>query len=338
MSDLKDRVSILTAGNANVLAAKGDLITGDGQQTVVKRASTGVDGQVLTLDSSQPDGLSWAAAAPVGSITNVTGSDGVTVTTPSVGVRNATNDLVTGVQVAEINGNVTGDARIEVAIGGTGSFTVVNDQGNSELLLDGSGTVLLSKDASKFEIAPTGLITIDSGTANLHLDAGAALDLDAATVVTVDAPGNISVVSSGGDVSLQSGTNADINLTSVGTGDINVTGSHDEIHTVDRNFSLTAGGAGGITLSATLGDIAMEAPQNDIIMRAGATGGTGEIALQPGTTSATRTFRIWDGAGFGQKPFVDPGGTGEVIDAEARTAILAISNALHAWGWFAAGS
>lgn len=67
MSDLKERVGVMTGGNANLIPYKGALVVGDGEQTVYLMAETGNDGDVLTLDSSAEEGMSWQPASPGGS-------------------------------------------------------------------------------------------------------------------------------------------------------------------------------------------------------------------------------------------------------------------------------
>ncbi len=52
-----------------------------------------------------------------------------------------------------------------------------------------------------------------------------------------------------------------------------------------------------------------------------------------GAPAATRTFRIWDGVGSGQRDgAIQPAG-GVVIDAEMRTQFSVLLDYLFDWGW-----
>lgn len=61
--------------------AKGDLYAGSANNTTIRR-SVGADGDVLTADSGDPTGMTWAAAAP-GGVTSVNGQVGIVVLSAS---------------------------------------------------------------------------------------------------------------------------------------------------------------------------------------------------------------------------------------------------------------
>ena len=67
--------AVTSAIQASTVTAKGDLIAGTGSGTVA-RLGVGTNGYILTADSTQTTGLSWAAAAP-GDITGVTAGTGL---------------------------------------------------------------------------------------------------------------------------------------------------------------------------------------------------------------------------------------------------------------------
>ena len=324
--NLKQRLQRLIAGQANIVKDVGDIIVGDGQQTVrLKNPNVGgaSDGFALVLDSTQPTGVVWSPATGVAGIMNVTGSDGVTVTTPVVGVRNATNDLVTGTPVAQVDAQSAGNIDLDAA---------------NNWSATGGEIALASADA--VDVTGAGAVTIEStgnnvdveANVNIILNSGGTLDIDAGTNITVNTPGNFNVTTNAGDIALGSSGGGDINLDTVGTGDLNATINHDEIHTVGRNFTVNAAGTLGINLDASGGDVSIQAEQTNVIIRAGNVGGTGVVQLQPGTTSATRKFKIFNGAGAGQQTVLAASG-GTVQDLEARAAINDLLDALYNWGW-----
>ncbi len=273
MSDLTQRVSKLTQGNANVLKDAGDIITGDGEQTVrLINPNVGgtSDGLALVLDSTQPTGLAWAAVVAPGGISNVTGSDGVTVTTPGVGVRNATNDLVTGTPVAVIDAI----SLSTVDINGAGDINVAASAGG-DIILSAANNIALSSVADLDVTANGALMDVAN---DIVLNPGGAFDVNVGLDATIDANGNISLTSDL-DLSLSTTANGDINLDTNGTGDLNVTPNHDELHTVGRNFTVTASGSGGINLTSDGGDISLNSDQTDVNIRAGVVSGAGDVVI-----------------------------------------------------------
>lgn len=68
MSDLKERVGYMTGGNANLIPYKGALVVGDGDQTVYLMTDGHADGEVLTLDSTTPEGIKWAPGGAAASV------------------------------------------------------------------------------------------------------------------------------------------------------------------------------------------------------------------------------------------------------------------------------
>ncbi len=274
MSDLTQRVSKLTQGNANVLKDRGDIITGDGEQTVrlinpnVGGAS---DGKALVLDSTQPTGLAWGDVVAPGGISNVTGSDGVTVTTPGVGVRNATNDLVTGTPVAQIDAQSASTIGIEsvgdMNVVATGVGADINFNANNNVSATAVADFGVSSGSATFNVAN-----------DIGLTLGGTFDVNAGIDATIDAVGNISLTSDL-DLSLSTTANGDINLDTNGTGDLNVTPNHDELHTVGRNFTVTASGSGGINLTSDGGDISLNSDQTDVNIRAGVVSGAGDVVI-----------------------------------------------------------
>jgi hypothetical protein len=74
----------------DVIAAKGDLIVGTGDDTVAA-LSVGTNGYVLTADSAEATGLKWAAAAGAGKVLQVVSATTTTTNTNTSGVYADTN-------------------------------------------------------------------------------------------------------------------------------------------------------------------------------------------------------------------------------------------------------
>ncbi len=68
--------AVTSAIQATIIDAKGDLIVGSAADTAA-RLGVGTDGYVLTADSTQTNGIKWAAAT-TGDITSVTAGNGLT--------------------------------------------------------------------------------------------------------------------------------------------------------------------------------------------------------------------------------------------------------------------
>ncbi len=313
MSDLKDRVGVLTGGNANLIPNAGDLITGDGNQTVYLRGDGVADGLVLTKDSTVEEGMSWQVGGGGGGITNVTGSDGVTVTTPGLGLRNATNDLVTGVDVAQLNVDSLGAASIDTVtqILLTAGTNLIGETVAGDIIFNTptARNLTLSVNSQETRVVMTDGILIDATNDGSAAAAIGEIFLIAAT-----------------EINLQSGNNEDINLTAPGTGDVTVAATGGDVNlSSGDDFGVSAGGS-----------VLILSQSENLTVQAGSVGGTGEVRIQPGTTSATRTFAIWDGDGDGQqaRTGVTPVG-GVVVDAEVRAALSVLCDYLEAWGWLA---
>jgi hypothetical protein len=104
-TQINSKIGQSTAINPSTITAKGDLIVGTGAGTFV-RQGVGADGQVLTANSAQADGVEWAALPATSSITllSTTTLSGSSTTISSInqtytnlyivvyGVTNATNN------------------------------------------------------------------------------------------------------------------------------------------------------------------------------------------------------------------------------------------------------
>lgn len=174
-----------------------------------------------------------------GGITNVTGTDGVTVTTPVAGVKNATNDLVTGVDVAQLNVDSLGTATIDAAA--------------SISLTSAGGAVNLTTSSADDINLTSGLAITGTAVGLIDLQAGASLGLTSGDAMGLHALGG------------------DLVLDVQGAHDLLVTPNRDETHTVGRAFSVTAAGAAGITLTTThasSGPISLNSGHGDINLTA----------------------------------------------------------------------
>jgi hypothetical protein len=153
-------------------------------------------------------------------------TDGLTLTGSTV-----RNDLVTGVEVAHVNAQTAGGA---------------------ELQLKDDGSVLLKAAAAlgRLEISPAGGVDLVSAAAeDINITSGLA--------VVMTMPG-LFALSSGASVGLQSAdamllkaVGGPLTLDTDGAQDIQINSSHDELHTVGRNFDVQAAGSTGITLNAS---------------------------------------------------------------------------------------
>lgn len=391
MADLKERLAIQIAGFANLVPMKGALVVGDGEQSTYLTLDGASDGDVLTVDSTAPEGLKWGP----GGGTPLTFSSGVRKT-----LNNVTNDLVTGDAVSALSVHTNGNGLISVGEDGSGDFEIDNGESGALFLMTGAGLVRLAQGSQKLEFTSAGVINL-TGSAQLNITAGidyvlnvgqdeyhsavrdifvnvgrhqvtdvpagnlsftngggktsfvsannfevtdssgnnSAINLNATTggfiasndqgsryVILADGSMQISGGGTAAQIDISTSANNDINVTTNGTGDFNLTIAHDELHTVGRNFGVTAAGATGSFIDASNGNLTLDA---------GSIGGTGEVRLMPtaGAPAATRTFRIWNGAGAGQQDGnINPVG-GTVIDAEVRSTVAAILDYLHGWGW-----
>ncbi len=300
MSDLADRVGVATGGNANLISAPGDLLTGDGEQCVYLRnpnANGDMDGLVLTLDSTVEEGISWqAGGGGGGGITNVTGADGIAVSTPSAGVRQVHNDLVTGVGVAQINMQTIGTGNMVASIGG--DIQIVNGNTGAEVDLFGTAGPLFKAVAGgqKFEITALNVVNV-AGASDINIQCTATGHLTETTAdgdITLNANGGVTnngdvnltadsvtgtaglsggtaIITGANAVNINGATNATITVTTGGTGDLVANISHDETHNVGRNFAVAAAGSGGISLvtsHATAGNILLQTASGDIHLNA----------------------------------------------------------------------
>lgn len=320
-SDLKDRVGVMTGGNANLIQNPGDLLTGDGDQcTYLRNPNVGgaSDGLVLTLDSTADEGISWQpGGGGGGGITNVTGADGVTVSTPSLGVRQAHNDLVTGTPVANVAANTTGSANVSVTAGGgsvvvealTGPVTIRTTGGGAGTVTVSGGTDVQVSAGRDMFFAPT---RDETHTVGRNWGVTAAGSGGAGIETTHPTSGTIELdVNGGGSIHLlnESGDSGDsINLECSGSAELLFsTASGNAVATINGLLHLEA-----------LGDN-IEMVSN-IRMRCQATGGD-FVIFDNVTTGAGRHGAIINAVG------------GAVIDAEARTALNTLLAAMRVWGW-----
>ena len=93
-----DSTVFTNAGNAiakSIVDAKGDLIAATADKTVARLASSGVNDQVLTIDTSTSTGLKWAAPAAGGMTLLTSGNASIASSTLVLSsISGAYNDLV----------------------------------------------------------------------------------------------------------------------------------------------------------------------------------------------------------------------------------------------------
>lgn len=191
------QTTALAAFNAlSPLTSKGDLLTRDGTNTV--RLPVGIDGQVLSSNSSQTSGLQWVTPTN-GTVTSVSGTTPIVVasgtTTPIISINDATTSSKGAVQIgagiAVSSGTISADpanfpTSIPISKGGTGatSFTA-----NRLIASSGTGalTAFSCANGQMVSFDASGMMTCTSFTNNsLFLNGGNSFTA-AATLGTNDA-------------------------------------------------------------------------------------------------------------------------------------------------------
>lgn len=89
-----------------ILDAKGDLITATAADTPARLASSGVNGDVLTVDTSTATGLKWAAAAGGGKVLQVVSATYATATTTTSQGTNTDTGLSASITPSASNSKV----------------------------------------------------------------------------------------------------------------------------------------------------------------------------------------------------------------------------------------
>lgn len=348
MSDESNSIRFRTGANDNLLSILGDLVSSDGARTF--RVPMGTPGQFLAVDLTAECGLSWLT--PSGNLT--TFSDGVTKA-----LNNVTNDLVTGTPVAQVNA-IANAGDIDLTTSGA---TDINLTSGLAIVATAAGLINLTAGGS-FGITATdaiqlnalgaggfGITLLTGGTGDIlvsssdrvDIDANALLELTGSGIRIVSNPASVLILGSGANTLIAAGSaltataggntsftanaasNGGFSINTDGTGDVSFNASHDETHTVGRNFALTAAGSGGVSIDSTNGNLTLDAGSGD---------GTAEVRIMPTVSApaATRTFRIWNGAGDGQGTVLTPT-TGTVVDTEVRAALDSLLQQMHEWGW-----
>jgi len=285
MGDDVRRIGLITGGNANLLSILGDILSSDGIQSL--RVPLGTPGDVLTVDLTAECGFSWQpGGGGGGGISNVTGSDGVTVTTPAPGVRNATNDLVTGTPVDDIQGVSNGGIIFDT----TGGGSVTPDR--IDILA-----------AENINLESANLISLGGVTASgIVLGSGQDITLIAADEITATAENDFDINSNEGNVVVSAGILTQIQLNGA-TGNINIT-TNAAAGPTGGNIRLNADSAdnGGIVIETTNSGVPASAGEIDIFasiflnlttedgqiaLSAGTDSGSGGIVLSAGTTGGS---------------------------------------------------
>jgi len=339
MSKESNQIGRRTAGNANIVSILGDIISSDGIQAL--RVPLGTPGQFLGVDLTQDCGLGWSTPGGGGTLTF---SDGVTRS-----ADNVTNDLVTGTPVTEVDAVVNfatddstfqmngTDGGIALTAGDDGSGRgtigilggIVSIEGETSVDVDGGpGAVTLTNDTGdRVRVTATDGVELVTVAGNdISLDSNVGIDVTALGLIQITAGGSFGVTATDAiQLNALGAGGFGITLVTGGTGDININPNHDELHTIGRNFTLTAAGSGGVSIEATNGNLTLDAGPGD---------GTAETRIMPtvAAPAATRTFRIWNGVGTGQGTILSPT-TGTVVDVEARNALDALLELMHDWGW-----
>ena len=108
--------SVTNAIPNSTITAKGDLIVGTGSGTYTAQ-TVGTDGQVLTADSTQADGVKWAAGG-LTYITSQTASDVASLTFDSVFTSTYSNYLIVYNGVRSTTANADADLYFQLRYSG----------------------------------------------------------------------------------------------------------------------------------------------------------------------------------------------------------------------------
>lgn len=142
----------------SIVDAKGDLISATADNTPARLASSGVNGDVLTVDTSTATGLKWAAVASGGmTLISTTSLSGASVTLSSIPqtyvslylvLYGLTNATANGVNRVDLNGATTG-LDTSGTFGGSGSTRssrIENGDGTSTLRTDSTNVYVIEID------------------------------------------------------------------------------------------------------------------------------------------------------------------------------------------------
>jgi hypothetical protein len=204
-------VVVLSAANVGAqpiatLTTKGDLYVATASATVVRRA-VGTDGQVLTADSAQADGVKWAlpASAPVTSVNSQTGV--VVLSASDVGAPPTSRQIIAGTALTG-GGDLSADRTLNVVLGTSGASAaagndsrIVGAQQLSTLTTKGDLYVATASATSARQgIGTDGqVLTADSAQTN-GLKWAAATDAGAVPKSTVTTKGDLIVATASATV------------------------------------------------------------------------------------------------------------------------------------------
>ena len=158
--------NIITAGTVD---AKGDLLVGSADDTVIRLAVGGTNGHVLTVDSSTASGLAYAAPAAVGVFGESISFEGATANDfeTTVAVTDPTADRT--ITFPDATGTVALTSDITVTASSTTTFTnktLTSPKINEDVVMSASSTELNILDGAT--LSTTELNYVDGVTSAIQ--------------------------------------------------------------------------------------------------------------------------------------------------------------------------
>jgi len=274
---------VITAGTDNLaMSATDDVSLNGGSAGSILNLMTNTHGNVLNIatDDTALDDINIGSAKDTPTILGAT----IVVTAGDGDLTMSSNDDVTlnggsAGSIINIGTNTHGNA-INVGTNNTTADTIAVGSAKDTVTVDGISTTIGSTGTTSATI-------IQSGTSDLDINAGAALDIDAATTLDILAGGAFSIDGSNAASNISLATNGDSDDFTIGlTGATNSSILLNSTGTGTDAIGLTAG-AGGITASAATGAVALSGLTGNTITATAVADGAKGTTLSGSIAGAT---------------------------------------------------